>query len=77
MAHLPRRATITARTTCTTGNNKSEASAGPTTTFKIWSAEVTTYICLEKPRLQDTLEHVKQQTIPICRKQTSRRQTII
>eukprot|EP00971_Amphidinium_carterae_P131871 2612088-Amphidinium_carterae.1 len=26
---------------------------------------MTTYVCLQEPRLQDILEHVQQQTIPI------------
>eukprot|EP00971_Amphidinium_carterae_P013443 264886-Amphidinium_carterae.2 len=43
---------------------QSRATTGSTMTFKNWSAEVTTYMSLEKHRLQDILDHVKQQTIP-------------
>eukprot|EP00971_Amphidinium_carterae_P087599 1733336-Amphidinium_carterae.1 len=48
------------------GNNKGNLSAGPITTFKNWSAKVTTYLFLrETKRIQEILDHVKVQTSPI------------
>eukprot|EP00971_Amphidinium_carterae_P214740 4261316-Amphidinium_carterae.2 len=41
------------------GNSKGDLSAGTTTTFKHWSTEVVTYLCLEKPRLQEKLDSMK------------------
>eukprot|EP00971_Amphidinium_carterae_P200560 3979910-Amphidinium_carterae.1 len=43
----------------TVQRNKTEP--GPTTTFKNWSIEVTNYLCLEEPRLQEILDNLKTQ----------------
>eukprot|EP00971_Amphidinium_carterae_P035102 690951-Amphidinium_carterae.3 len=46
------------------GNNKGDTSAWPTTTLNNWVSEVTSHLCLEEPRLRETLDHVKVQTSP-------------
>eukprot|EP00971_Amphidinium_carterae_P170965 3388133-Amphidinium_carterae.1 len=47
------------------GKNKSDTTAGSTTTFKDWASEVQIYMSLEDHNINDILEDVKRESVPI------------